>query len=58
MPGFMHAEDAPSAELLEFLGNWETDEGEWQDPLEFMKDLDAMEGEAKDVNVEDVQDGQ
>jgi hypothetical protein len=25
-------ETAPSAELLEFLGEWETDEGHWIDP--------------------------
>ncbi len=24
--------DAPSMELLEFLGSWETDDGEWVDP--------------------------
>ncbi len=27
-------EQAPSAEFLEFLGEWETDEGEWIDPVE------------------------
>ena len=33
---FSEAEDtdsgAPSMELLEFLGSWETDDGEWVDP--------------------------
>lgn len=58
IPCFVLAADAPSVELLEFLGNWETTEGEWQDPLDFMEDLNAMEVEEKDVNVEDAQDGQ
>jgi hypothetical protein len=26
---------APSLELLEFLGEWETDEGHWIDPTQF-----------------------
>ncbi|MDH5762236.1 MAG: hypothetical protein OEZ51_04585 [Nitrospinota bacterium] len=26
--------EMPSLELLEFLGNWETDDGEWIDPEE------------------------
>ena len=26
--------DIPSLELLEFLGDWETDDGEWIDPEE------------------------
>jgi hypothetical protein len=26
--------ERPSLELLEFLGNWETDDGEWIDPEE------------------------
>ena len=25
--------DMPSMELLEFLGSWETDDGEWVDPM-------------------------
>jgi hypothetical protein len=27
--------DMPSMELLEFLGSWETDDGEWVDPAQF-----------------------
>ena len=35
----LHADEAtneemPSMEFLEFLGEWETEEGEWIDPLE------------------------
>lgn len=29
--------DPPSAELLEFLGEWETEDGKWHDPVEFME---------------------
>ena len=50
--------EAPSLELLEFLGNWETDEGDWQDPLELMKDLEALDADEKTVKVEDDRDGQ
>ncbi len=28
-------DDAPTLELLEFLGEWETDEGLWVDPTRF-----------------------
>ncbi len=28
-------QDAPSLEFLEFLGDWETEEGQWTDPAEF-----------------------
>ena len=40
----------PSAELLEFLGSFETDSGEWIDPIEllgegFEEALEAMEEE-------------
>lgn len=54
----LKADEVPSLELLEFLGNWETGDGEWQDPLELMKELDVLEAEAKTVKVEDVGDGQ
>jgi len=43
------AVEAPSLELLEFLGNWETDDGKWQDPLEFMQELAAQEAVAKEA---------
>jgi hypothetical protein len=45
-------------ELLEFLGDWETAEGEWQDPVEFMQDFEAVSAEAEEVNVEEAEDGQ
>jgi hypothetical protein len=32
-------DDLPSLEMLEFLGEWETEEGEWIDPME----LDQMD---------------
>lgn len=33
----VYAEEAqtPSAGFLEFLGEWETSDGQWQDPIEF-----------------------
>jgi len=36
VPGFAGNTDEryPSLELLEFLGNWETDDGNWVDPTE------------------------
>ncbi len=57
-PGFMSAGEAPSPELLEFLGNWEISENEWQDPLDFMQDLDALDAEAQTAKVEEAQDAQ
>ncbi len=40
--------DPPSAELLEFLADWETADGGWLDPMEFMEetseDHSAREG--------------
>ncbi|MFQ5488483.1 MAG: hypothetical protein ACE5ET_08600 [Gammaproteobacteria bacterium] len=34
-------ETAPSLELLEFLGAWETPEGQWVDPLSLVRDEDG-----------------
>ena len=31
-------DEAPSLELLEFLGEWETGDGEWLDPAELEDD--------------------
>lgn len=28
-------DESPSLELLEFLADWETDDGEWVDPMRF-----------------------
>jgi hypothetical protein len=38
------AEEAPSMELLEFLGDFETPEGEWFDPLRL---VERMQDQAK-----------
>jgi len=57
-PGLVFAEEPPSPELLEFLGNWELSEDEWQDPLDFMQDLAVLDAEAQTVNVEEAQDEQ
>jgi len=58
VPCFVVAEEAPSLELLEFLGDWEISENEWQDPLDFMQDLDALDAEAQTAKVEEAQDAQ
>lgn len=58
LPIAVKAIEPPSLELLEFLGNWETSDGEWQDPLELMKELDVLEAEAKTAKVEGAPDGQ
>jgi len=57
-PCFVFAEEAPSLELLEFLGDWEISEDEWQDPLDFMQDLDALDAETQTAKVEEAQDAQ
>jgi len=33
--------DAPSLELLEFLGSWETDDGQWMDPIQLLEEMDS-----------------
>jgi len=43
-------ETLPSLELLVFLGEWETGNGEWQDPLELERmDLPEQEREKDDT---------
>jgi hypothetical protein len=42
------ATEPPSAELLEFLGEWQTSAGDWVDPAEFDELLDA--GDEIDVD--------
>ncbi len=58
VPCFVVAEEAPSLELLEFLGDWEIGENEWQDPLDFMQELDALDAETRTAKVEEAQDAQ
>ena len=36
-PGFAEADNAPSAELLEFLGEWVATDGQWIDPLDLLE---------------------
>ena len=38
----------PSEELLEFLGNWETEQGEWIDPEELKEMVIPDQGDKKD----------
>ena len=45
-------EQQPSLELLEFLGEWETEDGVWIDPLSLLEteesDLESGEDDEKD----------
>lgn len=34
---------APSVEFLEFMGEWETSDGQWQDPIELSRMNEAMD---------------
>jgi hypothetical protein len=42
----------PSLELLEFLGNWETSDGEWVDPNELLDEKLSAEIETKIQNTQ------
>lgn len=44
-------QDSPSLELLEFLGEWETENGRWVDPTEF-KDVVLPDEEQEDEEQE------
>ncbi len=39
----LSGQDAPSLEFLEFLGDWETEDGQWTDPAEFEVPLPEQE---------------
>lgn len=38
LAGTTNMEELPSVELLEFLSEWETDQGEWAGPAQFEDD--------------------
>ena len=41
------SDEKPSMELLEFLGEWQTDNGEWVDPTRFLNITDEdLQGSA------------
>lgn len=45
------AEETPSVELLEFLGQWETRDGDWIDPTQYIENPDLAQidkGESRD----------
>ena len=48
-------EDKPSMELLEFLGEWQTKDGEWVDPMRFLtvSDADLEKDPVTRVNVKE-----
>lgn len=49
------SEDKPSMELLEFLGEWQTKDGEWVDPMRFLtvSDSDLDRDPVTRVNVKE-----
>jgi hypothetical protein len=47
----VRGEETPSVELLEFLGEWETSQGQWVDPLEL--DTRQAEGIAPELRGSD-----
>ena len=52
----VYAEEAqaPSMEFLEFMGEWETSDGQWQDPIELSKmdDAELQQSDSKTVSEE------
>ena len=50
------SDETPSMELLEFLGEWQTKDGEWVDPMRFLtvNDSDLDHDPAAKVNVKEV----
>jgi len=53
--GTVPAEELPSAELLEFLSEWETDQGEWVGPALFEDDsFDQLFEEADGGDEDDI----
>jgi len=49
------SDEKPSMELLEFLGEWQTKDGEWIDPMRFLtvNDSDLDHDPATKVNVKE-----
>ncbi len=49
------SDDKPSMELLEFLGEWQTKDGEWVDPMRFLtvSDADLEKDPVTRVNVKE-----
>jgi len=47
--------EKPSMELLEFLGEWQTKDGEWVDPMRFLtvSDADLKDDPVTKVNVKE-----
>ena len=49
-------DESPSMELLEFLGEWQTKDGDWVDPMRFLdvSDEDLERNSSLKVNVKEV----
>ena len=44
---------APDAALLEFLGEWEGDDGQWLDPRQFEQEMDRQARQRRDQERDD-----
>jgi len=45
-------QEKPSTELLEFLGEWETEQGEWFDPFWILKNIRSKSDKKKEKDDE------
>ena len=45
--------EEPSMELLEFLGDWETQDGEWLDPLQLLEEIEVETRQKQDEGQKD-----
>lgn len=45
-------QEKPSTELLEFLGEWETEQGEWFDPFWILKNIRSKTDDKKEKDDE------
>ena len=48
--------DQPSMELLEFLGDWETKDGSWVDPMQLDEMLDPNLAQKDSQGIKDLKD--
>lgn len=46
-------DETPSMELLEFLGEWETQDGEWFDPVNFLDQQERDTAVAQEEQTDD-----
>ncbi|MCW8944639.1 MAG: hypothetical protein OQL27_07675 [Sedimenticola sp.] len=49
MSSAVASEELPDAELLEFLADWETEDGQWIDPTTLEQSMQQIEATSKEV---------